>query len=89
MDKIAPNDLYKDNRSICGFNLNQLLFKQGQEEYVRSVVMKLFRLYSEGRIRPCIDSTWALEDVSTNFQYKMKNMFSNSIDYVYEKTASI
>lgn len=64
VDKISPIKLYDDNRSIAGFNLRQLLFKQGRHEYVRDIVNDLFKMYNEGKIRPEIDSAWAFEDVS-------------------------
>jgi len=64
MDKISPIRLYDENKTIAGFHLRQLLFKQGRHTYVRTVMESLFKLYNEGKIKPIIDSVWAFEDVS-------------------------
>lgn len=64
VDKISPIKLYDENKCIAGFQLRNLIFKQGQHQYARSVMEKLFRFYNEGKIRPVIDSAWAIEDVS-------------------------
>ena len=66
VDKISPIKLYDENKCIAGFQLRHLVFKQGQHQYVKGVVEKLFTLYNEGKIRPVIDSAWALEDASNN-----------------------
>lgn len=63
MDKISPIRLYDENKTIAGFHLRQLIFKQNRHEYVKTVVDNLFRLYNEGKIKPVIDSVWAFEDV--------------------------
>ena len=54
----------EDNRSVGGFNLINLLFDQGQDSLVQDVVKDLFKLYKEGQIKPVIDSTWAMEEVT-------------------------
>lgn len=54
--------LYDDNKSMSGFNLRQLMYQNGNHEIVRRVVNKVFKLWSEGKIKPVIDSTFALED---------------------------
>ena len=59
-----PIKLFDDNRSVGGFQLRRLLFRQGQHAYVRNVVDKLIDMYHQGKIRPVIDSIWAFEDVS-------------------------
>ena len=64
VDKVNPIKLFDDNRSVGGFQLRRLLFRQGQHAYVRNVVDKLIDLYCQGKIRPVIDSIWAFEDVS-------------------------
>ena len=65
VDKISPIKLYDENKTVSGFCLRTLLFRQGRHELAREIVNKLFKLYSDGRIRPRIDSAWAFEDVST------------------------
>jgi len=63
MDKISPIKLYDENKTIAGFHLRQLMFKQNGYEYVRSIVNTLFGLYNDGKIKPQIDSVWAYENV--------------------------
>lgn len=64
MDKINPLKLYDDNKVIGGFQLRRLLFRQGHYDYVRKVVSCVLELFSQGKIKPTIDSVWAFEDVS-------------------------
>ncbi|KAL5020886.1 hypothetical protein ScPMuIL_000041 [Solemya velum] len=68
VDKISPIKLFDENKVIAGFQLRQLLFKQGQHEYIRSIMDKLFMFYNQGKIRPMIDSAWAFEDVGEAMQ---------------------
>ncbi|XP_064598918.1 synaptic vesicle membrane protein VAT-1 homolog-like isoform X2 [Liolophura sinensis] len=63
VDKISPIKLYDDNKSVAGFQLRQLLFRQGGATYVRNVMDRLFTMYKQGQIRPIVDSVWAFEDV--------------------------
>ncbi|XP_075266462.1 synaptic vesicle membrane protein VAT-1 homolog-like isoform X2 [Convolutriloba macropyga] len=64
VEKVNPIKLFDDNRSVGGFNLINLLFDQGQHQLVQDVVKDLFKLYKEGKIKPVIDSTWAMEEVT-------------------------
>lgn len=68
VDKISPIKLYDENKTIAGFQLRHLLHKQGQHQYVKEIMNKLIKLYSDGKIRPCIDSAWAFEDVGEAMQ---------------------
>ena len=63
VDKISPIKLFDENKTVCGFNLRTLLFRQNRHDYIRDIVNKLVKMYSEGKIRPHIDSAWAFEDV--------------------------
>ena len=38
-----------------------------RHDYFKSIVKHLMDLYSKGKIRPVIDSTWAFEDVRALF----------------------
>lgn len=60
--------LFDENRSVSGFHLRHLLYKQNGHEYVRSAVEKIFKLWLDGQIKPIVDSTYAFEDVSTCLQ---------------------
>ena len=71
MDKISPIKLYDDNKTIAGFHLRQLIFKQSGFDYVRSVMDILFKMYNEGKIKPRIDSVWAYENVSMRSLHKL------------------
>ena len=64
MDKVSPIKLFDENKTVMGFNLRHLLYQQDGSEYVRSTVSKVFDLFKDGKIKPTVDSTWALEDVS-------------------------
>lgn len=72
VDKVSPIKLFDENKSIAGFNLRHLLYQQGGTEYVHKAMEHVFKLYSEGKIKPVVDSTWALEDVAEAMQ-KMHN----------------
>lgn len=64
MDKISPIKLYDENKTIAGFQLRTLMFKQNRHDYIRDVVNQLFQMYNDAKIRPKVDSAWAFEDVS-------------------------
>lgn len=68
VDKISPIKLYDENKTVSGFQLRHLAFQQGQHQYVRGIMNKLFQLYSQGKIQPVVDSTWAFEDVAEAMQ---------------------
>lgn len=63
VDKVSPIKLFDENRTLSGFNLRKLMYQQGGTDFVKSVVDKIFGLFKEGKIKPVVDSTWALEDV--------------------------
>lgn len=65
VDKVSPLKLFDENRSLCGFNLRRLMYQQNGEEFVKKTMDKVFNLFLAGKIKPLVDSTWALEDVST------------------------
>ncbi|XP_036391723.1 synaptic vesicle membrane protein VAT-1 homolog-like [Megalops cyprinoides] len=68
MDKVNPIKLYEENKVIAGFSLLNLLFKQGRGSLVKTVVQKLFSLYNQKKIKPRVDSLWALEEVKEAMQ---------------------
>ncbi len=63
MDKISPIKLFDENKTVSGFSVRTLLFRQGRHELARDIVHRLFQMYNDGKIRPKIDSAWAFEDV--------------------------
>lgn len=67
VDKVSPIKLFDENKSLAGLNLRHLLFQQGRVDYVRRAVDHVFALWGEGKVKPLVDSTWALEDVSLDF----------------------
>lgn len=68
VDKVSPIKLFDENKSLAGLNLRHLLFQNGRAEYVRRAVERVFALWGEGKVKPLVDSTWALEDVSSAHQ---------------------
>ncbi|KAG8233556.1 hypothetical protein J437_LFUL013768 [Ladona fulva] len=68
VDKISPLKLFDDNKGVAGFNLRRLLHLQAASSTINSTVEKVFKLWSEGKIKPVVDSTWALEDISEAMQ---------------------
>ncbi|XP_018594310.1 synaptic vesicle membrane protein VAT-1 homolog-like [Scleropages formosus] len=68
VEKVNPMKLYEENKIIAGFSLLNLLFRQGRADRVQSVVRKLLSLYREKKIRPVVDSLWALEEVKEAMQ---------------------
>ncbi|CAH1778836.1 unnamed protein product [Owenia fusiformis] len=68
VDKISPMKLFEENKTITGFHLRTLLFKQDKHEYVRGLMDTLFKLYNTGKIRPQIDSAYAFEDIGEAMQ---------------------
>uniref|UniRef100_U5EL92 Putative vesicle amine transport protein 1 log-like protein n=1 Tax=Corethrella appendiculata TaxID=1370023 RepID=U5EL92_9DIPT len=68
VDKVSPIKLFDENKSLSGFNLRHLLYQQDGSEYVRSTVDKIFGLWKDGKVKPVVDSAWALEDVAEAMQ---------------------
>lgn len=68
VDKVSPIKLFDENKSLAGFNLRHLLYQQDGSEYIRSTVNKIFDLWKEGKVKPVVDSAWALEDVAEAMQ---------------------
>lgn len=63
VEKVNPIKLYEENKVIAGFSLLNLLFKQGRCNLVKTVMEKLLSLYNQKKIKPVVDSLWALEEV--------------------------
>ncbi|KAJ3593032.1 hypothetical protein NHX12_005370 [Muraenolepis orangiensis] len=66
VEKVNPIKLYEDNKVIAGFSLLNLLFKQGGCARVKSVMDRLLSFYNQGRIKPVVDSLWALEEMASD-----------------------
>lgn len=62
--------------------MRKLMYQQNGADYVRKAVEKVYSLYVEGKIRPVVDSTWALEDVAEAMQkmHDRKNVGKIVID---------
>lgn len=54
--------LFKDTKSVCGFDL-----KMVPMELIGEALKHLVQLYSEGKIQPVIDQVYALEEVDLTF----------------------
>ncbi|CAJ0956898.1 unnamed protein product [Ranitomeya imitator] len=68
VEKVNPIKLYEENKVMSGFSLLNLLFKQGRAGVIRGVVDKLLDLYNQKKIKPLVDSLWALEEVKEAMQ---------------------
>lgn len=68
VDKISPLKLFDENRTLSGFNLRRLMYQQNGADHVKQVVQKVIQLFQEKKIKPLLDSTWALEDVAEAMQ---------------------
>lgn len=68
MDKVSPIKLFDENKSLAGFNLRHLLYQQDGSAYITATVEKIFGLWKDGKIKPVVDSAWALEDVAEAMQ---------------------
>lgn len=63
VEKVNPIKLYEENKVIAGFSLLNILFKHRKSGLLKSVMEKLLRLYEQKKIKPVVDSLWALEEV--------------------------
>ncbi|XP_049574302.1 synaptic vesicle membrane protein VAT-1 homolog-like [Syngnathus scovelli] len=68
VEKVNPIKLYEENKVMAGFSLPNLLFRQGGSSLVKSVMDKLLCLYNQKKIKPVVDSLWALEEVKEAMQ---------------------
>ncbi|GFY44434.1 synaptic vesicle membrane protein VAT-1 homolog-like [Trichonephila inaurata madagascariensis] len=86
VDKLKPMKLFDENRSVSGFHLRHLLYKQNGHDYVRNAVEKIFKLWLDGQIKPIIDSTYAFEDIPEAMQHlhERKNIGKITIDPAME-----
>lgn len=78
--------MFDENKTLSGFNLRHLLHQQQQSDYVRDCVDKVFDLWKDGKIKPVVDSTFALEDVSEAMQkmHDRKNVGKMVLDPAME-----
>lgn len=76
VEKIKPTKLFEENKSISGFSLRQYLFQQSAHEEVRKVVEKVYDLFTQGVLRPLVDSKFAFEDFGDAMQrlHERKNV---------------
>lgn len=68
-----PIKLFEENKVIAGFSLLNLLFKHGKCSLVKSVMDKLLCLYDQKKIKPVVDSLWALEEVRAWCEHRMED----------------
>ncbi|XP_060644394.2 synaptic vesicle membrane protein VAT-1 homolog-like [Anolis sagrei] len=68
VEKVNPIKLYEENKVMAGFSLLNLLFKQNRSGLIHNVMDKLLKLYNEKKIKPRVDSLWALEEVKEAMQ---------------------
>lgn len=73
VEKVNPIKLYEENKVIAGFSLLNLLFKQNRGGLIKGVMDKLLNLYNSKKIKPVVDSLWALEEVGVLILKFLKN----------------
>lgn len=76
VEKVNPIKLYEENKVIAGFSLLNLLFKQNRGGLVKGVMDKLLNLYTNKKIKPVVDSLWALEEVGAQFISSLWNFWN-------------
>lgn len=76
-----PIKLYEENKVIAGFSLLNLLFKQGGCNQVKTAVQNLLSLYNQKKIKPVVDSLWALEEVRDG-AFKSNQIFFQLMKYI-------
>ncbi|XP_014243553.1 synaptic vesicle membrane protein VAT-1 homolog-like [Cimex lectularius] len=82
VDKFSPIKLFDENKTLSGFNLRHLMFQHNGVDYVHKVFDKVMKLWADGKIKPVIDSVWALEDIPEAMQkmHDRKNIGKIVID---------
>lgn len=68
VDKVSPIKLFDENKTLSGLNLRHLLHQQNGAPYVAKIFDKVIGLWKEGKIKPVVDSTYALEDLPEAMQ---------------------
>ncbi|XP_021925409.1 synaptic vesicle membrane protein VAT-1 homolog-like [Zootermopsis nevadensis] len=68
VDKVSPIKLFDENKTLSGFNLRHLMYQQNGAPYIKRIMESVFSLWKDGKIKPVVDSTWALEDVPEAMQ---------------------
>ncbi|XP_023724250.1 synaptic vesicle membrane protein VAT-1 homolog-like [Cryptotermes secundus] len=68
VDKVSPIKLFDENKTLSGLNLRHLLYQQNGAPYAKRIMESVFALWKDGKIKPVVDSTWALEDVPEAMQ---------------------
>uniref|UniRef100_A0A8C3XEM8 Vesicle amine transport 1 n=1 Tax=Cyanoderma ruficeps TaxID=181631 RepID=A0A8C3XEM8_9PASS len=58
---ITALQLLSQNKAVCGYHLG---YMHEEVELIRSVVAELVNLYSQGKIKPKIDSVWPFDQVA-------------------------
>lgn len=61
-EKISPLKLYEDNKSICGFNLRNLLYFQRDRLYIRELFDRICTMWEDGEIQPVFDCVLQFDD---------------------------
>lgn len=62
---MSPIKLFDENKSLLGFNLRHLMHQQNCSTYVGKIFQTVVDMWKQGKVKPVVDSTWAIEDVST------------------------
>ncbi|XP_046444248.1 synaptic vesicle membrane protein VAT-1 homolog-like [Daphnia pulex] len=61
-EKVSPLKLYEENKSICGFNLRNLLYFQKDRRYIRELFDRICTMWEDGEIQAVYDCVLQFDD---------------------------
>ncbi|VDO16672.1 unnamed protein product [Rodentolepis nana] len=62
MDRISPLKLLEENKTLGGFSLKQMIFRQRYSKLIFDAWTALNQLLNEKKIEPIVDSEWSFEE---------------------------
>lgn len=71
-EKISPLKLYEENKSICGFNMRNLLYFQKDRRYIRELFDRICTMWEDGEIQPVFDCVLQFDDVIKNISVTLR-----------------
>jgi NADPH:quinone reductase-like Zn-dependent oxidoreductase len=72
-EKVTPLKLYEENKSVCGFNLRNLLYFQKDRRYIRETFDKVCQMWQDGEIQAVFDCILQFDDVIQKHKSKSIN----------------
>ncbi|XP_057378830.1 synaptic vesicle membrane protein VAT-1 homolog-like [Daphnia carinata] len=72
-ERISPLKLYEENKSVCGFNLRNLLYFQKDRAYVHELFEKICKMWEDGQIKAVFDCVLQFDDFPEALQRMQEN----------------